>query len=97
VYALQHRTHQKPKSSLVLSFKKELLSSLFRMRYTEINVFGVYIAPIVPMMLAAWIVMAPLRWAAVRTGLLRHVWHPALFSFSIYLVVLAAIVMLVGS
>ena len=66
------------------------------MRYTEIDVFGVYIAPIVPMMLAAWLFMVPLRWAATRTGLLRHVWHPALFSFSVYLMILAVIVVLVG-
>jgi hypothetical protein len=67
------------------------------MRYTEIDLFGVYIAPIVPMMLAAWVLMAPLRWAANRTGLLRYVWHPALFSFSVYLIILAIIVVLVGS
>ena len=66
------------------------------MRYAELDIFGVYVAPIVPMMLAAWVVMAPLRWAASRSGLLRHVWHPALFSFSVYLVVLAAIVVTVG-
>ena len=66
------------------------------MRYFELDVFGVYIAPIVPMMLAAWIAMLPLRWAAHHTGLMRIVWHPALFSFAIYLIVLAAIVLLVG-
>ncbi len=54
-------------------------------------------APIVPMMLLAWIAMVPLRWAVHRAGVYRHVWHPALFSFSLYLIVLAAIVLVIGA
>jgi hypothetical protein len=92
---LGQRIRQNSKGFLVLFFKKELLT--FRMKYPEIDLFGVYIAPIVPMMLAAWVVMAPLRWMANRTGLLRHVWHPALFSFSVYVIILAVIVVVVGS
>jgi hypothetical protein len=65
-------------------------------RYTEIDLFGIYVAPIVPMMLLAWLAMAPLRWAATRMGLLRFVWHPALFGFSMYLAVLAGIVLIEG-
>ena len=66
------------------------------MRYAELDLFGIYVAPIVPMMLLAWLAMAPLRWAATRMGLLRYVWHPALFGFSVYLIVLAAIVLIAG-
>ncbi len=29
------------------------------MRYEEVNIFGVYVAPIAPMMLLAWIAMMP--------------------------------------
>jgi hypothetical protein len=65
-------------------------------RYTEINVFGVYVAPIAPMMLAAWVLLIPVRRFADRFGLLRHVWHPALFLFAVYLVLLSAIVLLAG-
>ncbi len=67
------------------------------MRYAELDLFGVYMAPIVPMMLLAWIAMVPLRWALHRSGIYRHVWHPALFGFSLYLIVLAAIVLGIGA
>ncbi len=53
------------------------------MRYTEINLFGVYVAPIAPMIVAAWVLLIPLRRFADRFGLLRYVWHPALFLFAI--------------
>jgi hypothetical protein len=66
------------------------------MRYTEINLLGVYVAPIAPMIIAAWVVLIPLRRIADRFGLLRHVWHPALFLFAVYLTLLSAIVLLVG-
>jgi hypothetical protein len=65
-------------------------------RYTEINLFGVYVAPIAPMVVAAWLLLLPLRRLADRFGLLRHVWHPALFLLAFYLVLLSAIVLLVG-
>jgi hypothetical protein len=66
------------------------------MSYAEINLFGVYVAPIAPMMVAAWVLLIPLRRLADRFGLLRYVWHPALFLFAVYLVMLSAIVLLVG-
>jgi protein AaeX len=61
------------------------------MRFTEVNLLGVYVAPISLLMVAAWIATVALRWAAARCGLLRYVWHPALFMFSIYLIVLSSI------
>jgi hypothetical protein len=64
--------------------------------YTEINLFGVYVAPIAPMIVAAWLLLLPLRRLADRFGLLRHIWHPALFLVAFYLVVLSAIVLVVG-
>jgi protein AaeX len=63
------------------------------MSFTEINLFGVYVAPISLMIVATWLLMLPVRWAAVRTGLLRHVWHPALFEFAIYMILLSSIVL----
>ena len=66
------------------------------MRFTEINLFGVYVAPISVMMVAAWMVTIGLRWFAARFGLLRYVWHPALFVFSVYIIVLSSIVLLAG-
>jgi protein AaeX len=65
-------------------------------RYTEVNLFGVYVAPIAPMIVAAWLLLLPLRRLADRFGLLRYVWHPALFLVAFYLVLLSAIVLLAG-
>jgi hypothetical protein len=64
--------------------------------YSDINLFGIYVAPIVPMLLGAWVVLVPLRWAADRAGLLRHAWHPALFVFSVYVMLVSAIVLCAG-
>ena len=61
------------------------------MRFAEIDLFGIYLAPIAPMMLAAWVLTVALRRVAARYGALRHVWHPALFVFSVYVIILAAI------
>jgi protein AaeX len=66
------------------------------MRYTEINLFGVYVAPIAPMIAAAWLLLMPLRRLADHYGLLRFVWHPALFLFAVYLLLLSMIVLIVG-
>ena len=60
------------------------------MRLAEINMFGVYVAPISLMMVATWLVTIVLRVAAGRFGLLRYVWHPALFSFSVYIIILSS-------
>lgn len=67
------------------------------MNFTEISIFGVYVAPISVLMLAAWVVTVVLRRVANRYGLLRYVWHPALFVFSIYLIVLSSITLVVGT
>lgn len=63
------------------------------MRFAEVNLFGVYVAPISLMLVAAWFVTIALRRVAVRFGLLRHVWHPALLVFSVYLIVLSSMVL----
>ena len=63
------------------------------MRFVEINLFGVYVAPISLILIAAWMVTIGLRRVAARFGLLRHVWHPALFIFGVYMIVLSAIVL----
>ena len=66
------------------------------MRFVEIDVLGVYIAPISLLMLAAWLVTIGLRWTAARYGLLRHVWHPALFVFAVYMIVLSSMVLAIA-
>ena len=64
------------------------------MRFAEVDLFGVYVAPISVIMVAAWFVTIWLRWGAARFGLLRYVWHPALFVFAIYMIVLSSMVLL---
>lgn len=66
------------------------------MRFTEIDLFGVYVAPISVMLVAAWFITIALRRVAARFGLLCHVWHPALFVFAVYTIVLSSIVLGVG-
>jgi protein AaeX len=65
-------------------------------RFVEIDLFGVYVAPISLMMVAAWVVTIAWRRVASRFGLLRHVWHPALFVFAVYVIVLSLIVLVVA-
>ena len=66
------------------------------MRFSEINLFGVYVAPISLMIVAAWIVTVALRRVADRFGLLRYVWHPALFVFALYMILLSTIVLFIA-
>jgi hypothetical protein len=66
------------------------------MRFAEIDLLGVYVAPISVMLALAWVITIALRHAAARCGLLRHVWHPALFVFSVYMIVLSSIVLAVA-
>lgn len=64
------------------------------MGLTEIDLFGVYVAPISILMIVAWLLYVPVRRVADHFGLFRDVWHPALFWFAMYLVLLAAVVLL---
>lgn len=66
------------------------------MRFTEIDLFGVYVAPMSMMLVAAWVITIVLRRIAARVGLLRHVWHPALFVFAVYMIALSSIVLTVA-
>jgi protein AaeX len=66
------------------------------MGFAEVNVFGVYVAPISLMMVAAWLVVIVLRRVADHFGLLQHVWHPALFVFAGYMIILSSIVLVLA-
>jgi hypothetical protein len=63
-------------------------------RFTEINLFGVYVAPMSLMMVAAWLVTIALRRVADRFGFLQHIWHPALFVFAVYMIVLSSMTLI---
>jgi uncharacterized membrane protein YhaH (DUF805 family) len=64
------------------------------MRFEEINILGVYVSPISILIVFAWLLTLGIRRLADRFGLLRFVWHPAMFVFSIYMILLSSIVLL---
>ena len=66
------------------------------MNFVEINLLGVYVAPISLFLVAAWLVTIALRRVAVLFGVLRHVWHPALFVFAMYIIVLSSMVLVIA-
>ena len=67
-----------------------------RMRFTEINLLGVYVAPITLIMAAAWLLFVLLRRVTDRLGLLRNVWHPALFELAVYVILVYCITVLIA-
>jgi hypothetical protein len=60
------------------------------MSFVEIDLFGVLIPPLVPLIVLAFAITMALRWLAVELGWVRWVWHPALFEFSVFLIILTA-------
>jgi hypothetical protein len=66
------------------------------LKFVEINLLGVYVAPISLLMIAAWLVTIASRRIASRFGLLRYVWHPALFVFAVYIIVLSSMVLIIA-
>jgi hypothetical protein len=64
------------------------------MRFEALNLYGIYVAPIAAMLLAAMIITMALRWLASRHGLLAYVWHPSLVVTAVYVIVLSIIVLL---
>jgi hypothetical protein len=45
------------------------------------------------MLVASWMIVILLRRIANRFGLLGRVWHPALFEFTVFVIVLSSIVL----
>lgn len=66
------------------------------MRFTEINLFGLYVAPIAAIMAVAWIVYLLVRRAGDRVGLTAQVWHPALFELALYVIIVSSIVIAIA-
>jgi protein AaeX len=65
-------------------------------RFNEINLFGVYVAPVALVLAAGWIVFVALRRATDRSALLQSVWHPALFELAVYVIIISSITLVVG-
>lgn len=66
------------------------------MRFAEIDLFGVYVAPISLMVVGAWLATIALRRLASRSGLLPYVWHPALFTFALYIIFLSSWILIIS-
>jgi hypothetical protein len=47
-------------------------------------------------MVGAWLMTIILRRSAARFELLRYVWHPALFVFAVYMIVLSSMVLVIA-
>jgi hypothetical protein len=62
------------------------------MHANEFNVYGVFVPATLAWMLAALAVTAGMRAVLDRLGFYRFVWHRSLFNFSLYILVLGAMV-----
>jgi protein AaeX len=63
------------------------------MNFHEIDVFGVYVAPISLIIIAAFVVYAALRRAGALFDLERNAWHPALFDLAVYVILLSLLIL----
>jgi Na+-transporting NADH:ubiquinone oxidoreductase subunit NqrB len=61
------------------------------MRFSEIDVLGVFVSPVAVMLVAGWVVYLIVRRVLDMTGLMRHLWHPALAGLAIYVMIVSAI------
>jgi hypothetical protein len=60
----------------------------------ELNVAGIYMAPIVLYAMMALPIFLVLRVILARIGFWRLVWHPALFETALYLSILSLLILL---
>jgi hypothetical protein len=61
------------------------------MRY-ELDLFGVIVPSLLLWSVAAYALARVLRGVIGGAGLYRHVWHPALFDFALYVCLVASLV-----
>ncbi len=66
------------------------------MSFVEVDLLGVYVAPISLMMIAAYALLFLFRKLATRFGWFDHVWHPGLFELAVYMIILSAMVLVVA-
>jgi hypothetical protein len=61
---------------------------------TELNIAGIYMAPIVLYAIVALPIFLVLRVILARVGFWHLVWHPALFETALYLSILSLLILL---
>ena len=58
----------------------------------EVSLYGIYFPPLLLLVLLAFGVSRLCSKLLALTGFYRHVWHPALFDFSLFVMVLGSLV-----
>jgi protein AaeX len=61
---------------------------------TEVNIAGIYVAPIALYAIVTLPAFLVLRLILARLGFFRIVWHPALFETALYLSLLSLLILL---
>jgi protein AaeX len=62
----------------------------------EVDVFGIYVAPIAVLMLAAWLLLTLIHRLADLLGLADKVWHPGLLNAALYVILLSLLVLVLA-
>lgn len=60
----------------------------------ELNLYGIYVPWGLVMALVAIIVARIIGYFLARTGFYRFVWHPALFDFAIFIIVMGCFLLI---
>ena len=58
----------------------------------EIDLFGVYLSPMVGYVIAAAVAWLALRYVLRRLGIYRWVWHGPLFNAALFVIILAGLI-----
>jgi hypothetical protein len=57
----------------------------------EVSLYGIYVPPLLLLMLPALLISRLLGFVLARAGFYRLVWHPALFDLSLFVIVLGSL------
>ena len=57
----------------------------------EANIYGLYVPWLLPLALVALFALLGVQRVLARLGVYRHIWHPALFDMSLYVLLLFAV------
>lgn len=60
----------------------------------EVSIYGIYMPPLLLLAALAVVVTGLCNRLLSRAGFYRFVWHPALFDFSLFIIVLGSLVFL---
>jgi protein AaeX len=63
-------------------------------RMVELDIYGIFVSPLLIIALAALLVAAAIRRGLHRMGFYRLVWHPALFDLSLLIILVGALLAL---